>query len=103
MLMLSLMKRTEPSPIRTFTPPEWKLEALEKMPSSTPQPPQPTRQELNLACAELGVTTVLNRVWAMAPQPQRLPTLVCMFVPAFDCVEHAWIAASTLFQVVDPG
>ena len=42
----------------------------------------------------LGVTIVLNSVIPTAPQPQRLPLSVVIFVFDFMAVVHAWIAGT---------
>lgn len=91
-LIESLMNRELPSAIITFTPPGWALWALENSESSGPQPPHESRHEFQGNCLELGVTTVLNRVMLIAPQPQRFPTVPVMLLPDWYAVVHAFNA-----------
>src|SRR5271157_389113 len=72
-VIVSLMNLTPPSANRTLTPPGWLLWALEKSESSGVQPAHWSLHEFHGASLKFGGATVLNRVIAVAPQPQRLP------------------------------
>ena len=51
-----------------------------------------TRHEFQGCCLELGVTTVLNRLIDMAPQPQRAPLALVLWVFNLYAFVHAWSA-----------
>src|SRR3954466_11343148 len=81
MFTVSLMKRTEPSPMQTLTPPGWKLVALLICAASAPQPAHWWRQDLQGYCFEFGGTMVANIDTPVVPHPQRSPPRLVKLAP----------------------
>src|SRR5437868_813724 len=104
--MVLLMKRTEPSPIATLTPPECWLRG-----GTTPQPqswaPPGQQAPPALGYDQLGVVAALNSDWAWPYQPHSAPLLappetvlaaVCAFCPMV--VSSAWVGKNLLAMEV---